>query len=1148
LYKEFNMSQSTSIWRGRQFMPLWYSQSLSALNDNLFRYGMITALTFGDIAVSKDYGQEITNLSAGLFVIPYLLISGVCGQIADKYPKSSLLRWCRGLEIFVFGLSGYALMAGQIPLLLTCVVLIGALAAFYGPVKLSITPELLTEEHLIDANGAIEAGTYASILIGMLLGTGLMNFNHSKSLIVVVLIMAVAVISWIFSLATPSTPAAAPSLKIDWNMPKQAWSLIKWGAEDKVRNILLLGNGWFWFVGTVVLNQLEPFVKYDLHGGTHLITLLLALFACGIGLGAWVCSALLRGTISLQFASAASFGMAFWSGLIAALVYFNHPVADFVTVPTFLHHGWTLLLGLSIVMLAANAGLFVIPIVTMMQTCVPDAKRGSLLSLSNIWFAVFIITGAAICMLCSAILKHDGAPKAMYIVLCVLCLLVSRYAFRLMPKESLKGIFGSLLRTLYRVDVIGLEHFESLGESAVIVANHQSLLDGFLLGVFLPGNPMFAIDPIAASRWWAKPLVSLVDITTLNPLQPMSVRHLIQTVQSGRHCVIFPEGRLTQTGGLMKIYSGPAVIAGKSNAPVLPVRIDGVQYTPLSYLRGILPIRWFPKVTITILPPELAPDTSHLAGHERRQAMTQNLYDLMTRMILTTQPKPVSIWQSLLDASKKYGAKANVLEDANRNPVNYEGLLTRIHVLGGCFEKFTLRSEPVGVLLPTGIAGVVTFFALQSRGRVCAMLNFTSGPSAIGAVLTAAGITRVITAHEFVEKGKLEKLIEEISKQAAVTYLEDLRVRITTVSKVKALVRAKTGYRPADARSLSPDDTAVILFTSGSEGMPKGVALSHRNLLSNVEQIRSVIAYNPKDVFFNALPIFHAFGLTGGVLVPILHGVKSFLHPTPLQYRVIPELVYHGNATILFGTDTFLSGYAHAANPYDMYTVRLIVSGAERLRPETIKLYSEKFGVPVLEGYGVTECSPAVALNTPMHRQIGTVGRMLPMMERRLVPIPGIEEGGRLWVKGPNVMKGYYKAEQPGVLQPLVDGWYDTGDIVSIDEFGYIKIKGRAKRFAKIGGEMISLAAIEGAAAERWPESVHAVVSIPDDRKGEALVLVTTRADATLKELSIVMKSGGATELSIPRSIRIVSALPQLGSGKTDYITLQKETEKQNKG
>lgn len=1131
------MLRSLSIWHGRQFTPLWCSQFLSALNDNLFRYAFNTALIFGVIAVPQTDAKLLVSLSAALFILPYLFISGLAGQLADKYPKAMLLRWNRGLEIIVFGVAGYALMAGQIPLLLVCLVLIGALAAFYGPVKHAITPELLPQTQLIAANGAIEAGTYAAILFGTLLGTSIIAAGGSGPAWSVALMLLVAIAAWLFSLRTPDPSAAAPQLKIDWNVPRQTWDLLRWGAEDSVRLKLLLGHAWFWFVGAAVLSQLTIFVKEDLHSVPELNTLLLALFACGIGLGGWLCNYLLRGQISPQYVSLAALGMAFWSLVLAGLAYAHPPLAgDPLTLSQFLAQDWSWVLLLAVVLMAACAGLYVVPLVSLLQTCVPEDQRARLLSLANIWFALFIIASS---LMSSAIIGLGGQAKTVFATIGLLTLWVAVYLLFLLPRHTLKGIFVALLRALYRVEVHGLEHLAAAGPSAVIVANHQSYLDGILLGAFLPGRPVFAIDPIAASRWWAKPMISLVDMFTLNPTEPLNMRQLIHRVQGGRHCVIFPEGRLTETGNLMKINAGPAMIAEKSGAPIIPVRLDGPQYSPFGYLRGTYPIRWFPKITLHILSPEHLPSTAHHMGATRRQAMAQNLYDVMTRMILTTQPESQNLWAALEAARKKYGAQHKILEDAAREPINYGELLTRARALGNAIARHTAPSEHVGVLLPTGIAGIVTFFALQSQARVPALLNYSAGVAAMNAALDAAAIKTVVTSRAFIEKGHLEHLEAAIRPPARIIYLEDLRRDIRAVNKLMATIQTFFCLFSKAAQKTQPDDTAVILFTSGSEGLPKGVALSHRNLISNVEQSRAVVAYTPQDIVFNALPMFHAFGLTGGILVPVLHGVKTFVHPAPLQYRVVPELIYQSNATIVFGTDTFLTGYAKTADNYDFYRVRMIFAGAEKLRPETRNLYAQKFGVTVYEGYGITECAPVVAVNTPMHNQSGSVGRLLPGMEYRLEVVPGIKDGAQLHVRGPNIMKGYYKIDQPGILQPLADGWYNTGDIVSIDAGGFVTILGRAKRFAKIGGEMISLSAVENYAAQCWPVAQHAAMTIPDTHKGEAIVIVTTESSATPAELARFMKTAGATELSIPRTLRIVATLPILGSGKIDYAALK---------
>jgi acyl-[acyl-carrier-protein]-phospholipid O-acyltransferase/long-chain-fatty-acid--[acyl-carrier-protein] ligase len=383
----------------------------------------------------------------------------------------------------------------------------------------------------------------------------------------------------------------------------------------------------------------------------------------------------------------------------------------------------------------------------------------------------------------------------------------------------------------------------------------------------------------------------------------------------------------------------------------------------------------------------------------------------------------------------------------------------------------------------------------------------------------------------FVEKGHFESLIQTIEGVARVLYLEDIRATISFADKMKGLLRGSRQQIEIDYNT-----PAAILFTSGSEGTPKGVVLSHRNLLANCAQSLTRVACNGSDKVFNALPVFHSFGLSAGLLMPLIAGVPVYLYPTPLHYRIIPELVYQSNATIMFGTDTFLAGYARVAHPYDFARVRLVLSGAEAVKERTRQLYMDRFGVRILEGYGVTETAPVLAINTPLANKAGSVGRLSPLMEARLEPVPGIDKGGRLYVRGPNVMLGYYRAEHPGVLEPPAAGWHDTGDIVEIDPQGFITIKGRAKRFAKIAGEMISLSAVEALAAELWPQLMTVVVSLPDQRKGERLVLLTTDANCKRDDFQKFARQKGATELMVPAEILVVSRIPLLGSGKPDYV------------
>lgn len=709
--------------------------------------------------------------------------------------------------------------------------------------------------------------------------------------------------------------------------------------------------------------------------------------------------------------------------------------------------------------------------------------------------------------------------------------------------EFLRAVLAFLFKVVYRVDVSGMRNIEKCGERRLIVANHVSYLDAALLAVFLPGRPVFAIDRRIADRWWVKPWLSFVEVYRLDPLNPFTARAMIKEVKKGKPCVIFPEGRITVTGALMKVFEGPAMIADRGDADVLPVRIDGPQYTVFSRLKGMVRRRWFPKVTLTVLPPRRLDVDKQASGRSRRRQSARQLYDLMCDMAFDTGERRITLYDALLDAKSIYGGGLSIIEDAEENQLTYRRLAVAAEALGRKLEPLAPQGRALGVMLPTANGAAVTFFALQAIGRVPAMINFTAGPDNVEAALKAGLIDTVLTSRAFIERARLEDLVERLEPNYRIVYLEDVRQRIGRGARLRALLGTPFARARHHRRGLSPDDTAVILFTSGSEGTPKGVALTHANMLANRHQMAARIDFTPRDVVLNALPVFHAFGLTGGVLLPLFAGVRTVLYPSPLHYRIVPALAYDRNATIMFGTDTFLSGYARVADPYDFYSLRHVFAGAEKLKEETRKAWIEKFGIRLLEGYGVTETAPVIAVNTPMHYRAGTVGRFIPGIEHRLEPVEGVEDGGRLYVRGPNVMKGYLRAEHAGELDPPPDGWYDTGDIVSIDDEGYVTIVGRAKRFAKVGGEMIALGQVEAQAERLWPDARHAAVTVHDSRRGEKLVLLTEQEDASRDSLAKDAREHGIAPAAVPREVRAVEKVPLLGTGKVDYPAAQKLAE-----
>ena len=505
------------------------------------------------------------------------------------------------------------------------------------------------------------------------------------------------------------------------------------------------------------------------------------------------------------------------------------------------------------------------------------------------------------------------------------------------------------------------------------------------------------------------------------------------------------------------------------------------------------------------------------------------------------QPKRtrIDIFSAVLRARKEFGGAKTAIVDGDERELSYNEIIRGAFALGSAIKKQTKRNEAVGIMLPTGAGAVVAFLSVLAAGRIPAMLNFTAGASNIKSAMKAAQVSKILTAHRFVELGSLEPLIEDLNSTADIVYLEDVRENLSLGDKIAGAlgpIAPRIFHSGQDSNR-----TGVFLFTSGTEGEPKGVVLSHQNIMANIEQVRAHIGLDPVvDSVFNPLPTFHCFGLTVGALLPLMAGVKAVFHPTPLQPKEIAKRIRSTGSTILLATDTFISQYARAGAEGDMDSVRLAVCGAERVRDETRQLVRRKFDIEILEGYGATEASPVIAANSPKMNKPGTVGTLMSGMEYELVPTEGIEEGGRLKIRGPNVMLGYMRADNPGVLEPTDGGWHDTGDIVAVDDDGCIWIRGRVKRFAKIGGEMVSLAVVENCASAIWPDDMHAAAAIPDARKGEQIVLLTTSRQADRSAIIAWSQSHGVSELSVPRKVFQVEEIPVLGTGKIDYGAVNK--------
>lgn len=694
-------------------------------------------------------------------------------------------------------------------------------------------------------------------------------------------------------------------------------------------------------------------------------------------------------------------------------------------------------------------------------------------------------------------------------------------------------------RIIFRVDVTGITNLPKQGK-LLIIANHESFLDGLLLGLFLPIRATFVVHTSVLNNWFFRQILRLTPYLAVDPTSPLAMKKVIKLLDAGKPVVIFPEGRITLTGSLMKVYDGPGFVAAKTGAMILPVRIDGVARSYFSRLQEGHAKKLFPKVNITILPvSRIAMPQAGTAKARRKLAGDAMRREMQNMLFSSTQIN--TLFTAFLDAVATHGRNTVLVEDMRQVEENYGELLKKSLALGKLTSKITQPNENAGVLMPNVTNTICLIFGLSAFARVPAMLNYTAGSAGIQDACAVANIKTIISSREFIKTAKLEEVIAGL-QGVNIVYLEDLRTQFTWLDKAWLMGFALWLPRLATTKS-KPNNPAVVLFTSGSEGKPKGVVHSHGSILANIAQIKSVIDFSMQDKFMMVLPLFHAFGFTCGAIMPLVVGSRLFVYPSPLHYRVIPEVIYDRGCTVLFGTSTFLANYAKFANPYDFYKLRYVVAGAEKLNEEVRKTWTDKFGIRILEGYGATECAPVLAVNTPMASKTGSVGTLMPGLEPKLQQVPGIEEGELLSVRGPNVMLGYYLYENPGVIQAAANGWYSTGDIVKIDEDGFLFIKGRVKRFAKVAGEMVSLETVENIANHASPLHQHAATTQTDAQRGENILLFTTDSTLNREQLSNSAKELGSPELAIARKVIVVEALPLLGTGKTDYVTLKNMAE-----
>lgn len=702
------------------------------------------------------------------------------------------------------------------------------------------------------------------------------------------------------------------------------------------------------------------------------------------------------------------------------------------------------------------------------------------------------------------------------------------------------------LRAVFRVGLSGAAYAREKGKPVMIVSNHRSRLDALLLGLALGRDAVVIVPPQDTQSWLMRWALRWLPHEILDVGHAASLKPILKLLRARRAVVLFPEGRVARSSAVAKVYPVPALAAAKTGAAVVPVEISE---SPGGARRGRF-ARFVAHAlngfAVQVLAARSIEALRAGAARERRLHATRQLTAVMQEAAVAAYAyRP--LFESFLRACIEHGRNTAIIEDPKQGTQTYGAILRASLALMRLFRRFTTGDERVGVLLPNLGITVQTILGLSAAGCVPVMLNYSGGVAAAKAARAAAGVRTVITSRRFIEQARLQPLLDALAG-CSIVYLEDLRPRFRWNDKLWLVAYALRFPRKVIARQAS-SGPAVVLLTSGSDGEPKAVVLPHRAIIANVVQMRTVIEFTPDDKILNPLPLYHAYSFTAGMALPLLTGTRLYLYVSPLHYRAIPDIAYRSDCTVLFGTSTFLSYYAAHAHPADFSRLRYVISGGEKLSPEVARVWLDKFGLRIYEGYGCTECAPVISLATPTAYRAGSVGRLLPGIEHRIEPVTGIEAGGVLHLRGPNLMLGHYVADEPGVLRTCRStqgpGWYDTGDVVEIDADGFVTIHGRMRRFAKIAGEMVSLDHVEHIARRASPAHFHAAVLKVEEYGGETTVLFSTDSALDRIALQKAARAAGSRDLAVPREIVKIREVPLLPSGKTDYARLARMAQSQ---
>ena len=1106
--------------RHKGLQPFLWTQFLGAFNDNLFK--IVVSMLAVHMVTAGAAGRELSIVSA-VFILPFLLFSGYAGQLADVYSKRTVLVVSKSLEIGAATLGFVAFLFGHLQLTYGVLFLIALQATFFSPAKYGILPEVLPDRDLSRANGILEMSTFVAIVLGTALGGYLFEVLHAHLWVIGVLVVAVAVVGTMLSFRIPNAPAAAPDQRIDRNPWGEIWSGLVTLRKDRVLWLTVIGISYFWFLGSLLQLVVILFGGEVMRLSETWVGVLTTFAAIGIGVGSMAAGRLSGDKVELGLAPIGAIGM----GIFAIAL--SRSGQSFAVA------------AINLTLVGFFGGLFAVPLNALLQQRSGSREKGRLMATNNFLNTVAIMLASGVLWLCTGPLRLS--PDRILVAFGVVTLLSSVYVLSVVPEFLVRFSLWLLTHTIYRIRIVGQEHVPFRGP-ALLVCNHLSHVDGLLVGSCVQRFIRFLVYRPFYEHWALHPLMKMMKAIPISSGRDAlnSLEEATRELQNGHVVCIFAEGSISRTGNMLPFKRGFERIVEGLDVPIVPVYLDRVWGSIFSFKGGRFFWKWPVRVPYPVTVAFGQPLPSSTSAAEVRLA----LQTLSCDLAMQRRPADESLGRQFVRTAK-HQWRTFSMADATTKPLTFGRALVAAMLLSRWSRRRMPKEANVGLLLPASVGGALANLGLALAGKVPVNLNFTAGRDAMLTAIERCEIKTILTSRRFLAKAEIEAI-------DGMVFLEDVMAEFGAIEKLRMWLAAF--LLPAWAinrlylQQPHGDALASVIFSSGSTGVPKGVMLTHRNILANVDSVNQIYELGPEDVLVGVLPFFHSFGFTGTIWLPALCGFGVVYHPNPLDAKAIGELAGRYRATVMISTPTFCSSYIRKCEPAQFKTLRYAIVGAERLREPIAVAFKEKFGVDMLEGYGCTEMAPVVAVNVPdvqdgRERQrgtkVGSVGHPLPGVAAKIVhPATGegplFGEEGLLLVKGPNRMLGYLG--QPELTAEAVrDGWYVTGDIATIDEGGFVRITDRLSRFSKIAGEMVPHMKIEEEIQTLLGDHFAAVVTaIPDDTKGERLVAFYTDSALTAHDLWERLCRTDLPRLWIPKreDLHYVESVPTLGTGKVD--------------